>query len=328
MNYNFNQLNQQQPMYGAYGYAQPQQPQQAMPFNQLLTAEEMAKLQKSPEVFTSRLTENEYIITGCTHKNKNNCIILEQRSNGKHYCPVCGAEFYLLDVNTLDSDIQQTCQNMYDLLQSIKTYYGNPPQSMRDFYMMTGFILKIPKLWDIAKNYFNKAVGNTMPAQQGGEQSAFTTLSNIVGPAGITGLVPGMGGYYQQPQMNPLYYQGQQGQPLYQNMQQPQQQMMQQGYMVPQPAVIQTPPAPQPGQQQMWTQPQPVQTPQGPTYGYAYNNNNPIGYVEQQPQDFTASQTQQPPVAPPAPPMPTPPKNPNVQPANPNKAQVGKTFAG
>lgn len=327
MNYNFAQLNQQP--YGAYGYgyAQPQQAQQPMPFNQLLTADEMAKLQKSPEGFTTRLTENEYAMSGCTHKNLNNCIILEQRSNGKHFCPVCKAEFHLLDVNTLDSDIQQICYNMYDLLQSIKTYYGNPPQSMRDFYMMSGFILKIPQLWDIAKNYFNKAVGNTMPMQQIGEQSAFTTLSNIVGPAAITGLVPGMGGYYQQNQTNPLYYQGQQGQPLYQNMP-PQQQMMQQGYMVPQPAVIQTPPAPQP-QASMWNQPQPIQTPQGPTYGYAYNNNNPIGYVEQQqPQDFTASQTQQAPAPPPAPPMPTPPKNPNVQPVNPSKAQVGKTFAG
>lgn len=327
--YDFSQINQQTQPGSMYGYqypAYPAQPQQAPVaiFNQLLTADEVARLQKRPSAFSTRLTEDEFLRAVCTHKDMNNHVLLEQLSNGKHRCPICQAEFFVVDVNTSKEEIDQICGNMYDLLQTIKTYYGNAPAVMKDFYMMVGFMLKIPNLWEMAKTYFNKAVGNDFKQSTSPDQSIFSTLGTIMGPAALTGVVPGAGGYYS----NPVYYQPPTVQAMAPQvpMQQPAMAPVPPGYaMVPQPAILQAPS--QPVQQQ----PANPDLAANPTYGYSAAQyaapapapvaSNPIGFVEPtQPQDFTASRTQQ--SVPPLPPNPT---NPNIQP---NKATVGKTFNG
>ena len=317
----------QQPYYqnGYYGPQQPQQlpPQEQAVFNQLLTADEVAKLKKTPNFSSTKLTEDEYLRALCTHHSNNEICLERIPSTGKHRCSICGAEFNLITVDSSPETIERTCNDFYDLLQSIKTYYGNAPAALREFYIMVGFIPKIRNLWNIAKQYFNRTVGGGLQYNNpSGDQSGFAVLGNILGNGNMGG-IPVLGGNYMgYPQAG--YYGG---------------------APVPQAAYMQTPQAPPPVQPQ-YVQPQPMQQQQQagyqvppqqyaqPQYGYGYQQyappappvaTNPIGYVDPGQKDFTAtapvnqagqpvSQTQQPPLP-----------NPNV--TNPNiKADVGKKF--
>jgi len=296
----------QQP-FGGFGY-QNQAPVQPPVFNQLLNADQISKLQKAPSQFTTRLTEDEYLRAICTHKDLNNHITLDfNSSTGKYRCSVCGAEFYLVDVNESKENIDQSCYNFYDLLQTIKTYYGNVPESMSDLYLMLGFVKKVPQLWDIAKKYFEKATNQNGYLGYNNDQSGFNLVNTIFGNGALGG-IPGMGGFGQ----NPYYaYQQQQQMP-----QQPQPEYYQQPhgyYQQPQqPMYAQTVPQ-QPGFQQPQFQ----------------QSANPIGYVPNDAQQAPmpappapAAAQQQQPVAPA--PMPAPPANPNLNTGD--KADVTKQF--
>jgi hypothetical protein len=308
----------------SYGYNY-QQPQQPPVFNQLLTADEMAKLQKNPNSFSTKLTEEAYLRAICTHKDHQNHITLEKLPNGKHRCSICQSEFYLVDLNTTKEEIEATCNNIYDLLQSIKTYYGNTPDAMREFYLMIGFIPKIKELWEIAKTYFDKATGGGSGLSMNNDQSGFAVLSNIFGGGAMAGIAPGIGmgnpgGYYGGAPMG--------GQPWYNGAPVPQGAMQTPGWGQPAQPQGQMPPAqaPAPGGNPAFAQP--------PAYGYNPNFygpapgvtpsvGNPIGYVDNTQRDFTNQAGQ--PTSPTQPPMPAAPTNPNLEQ---NKAEVGKTFAG
>ena len=186
---------------GFNGWAQYQQPQQQQNqlvpvFNQLLSADEVAKLQKNPSQFTTKLTEDEYLRAVCTHKEiGTNRITLERLPNGKHRCSICQAEFHLIDLNTSPEEIDRVCNDFFDLMQSIKTYYGHSPEAMREFYLMIGFLPKIKFLWNVAKNYFDKVTGGYGGiGGPNGEQNAFSILSNIFGGGAMPGFAPGIGG--------------------------------------------------------------------------------------------------------------------------------------
>ena len=324
-------------MGGAYGY--PVQPPQPPVLKQLLTADEVAKLQKNPVHFSTKLTEDEYLRACCTHKTaaipgQPSQITLEKLANGKHRCTICGAEFNLIDLNTPMVDIESICNNAWDLLQSIKTYYGNSPEAMRDFYLIIGFIPKLKYLWNVAKQYFDKVTGNFGMLSNGNDNSGFATLANILGGGSMAGgLAPGMN-----PAMNYYNYgYPTAGAPFNPAMGQTPAMAMPQMPVNPAPVAA---PAPQPAYGAVYPQAPaaaaPVAAPgQVPMYGYGQQppvmnpaaaavpmGTNPIGYVEQQPVDFTASATQ---ATPATPPMPEPPKNPNLQD---NKAAVSKKFAG
>lgn len=319
--------------YGGYGYGQPQTPPSTPVFNQLLTADEMAKLQKNPNLFSTKLTEDQYLRAICCHKDHQNHITLEKLPNGKHRCSICQAEFYLVDINTSKEEIEATCNNIYDLMQSIKTYYGNAPEAMREFYLMIGFLPKIKALWDIAKTYFDKATGGFGNNVGGNDQSGFAVLSNIFGNGAMAGIAPGVGGGY---------YGGVGGygqQPWYGGAPVPQGAMQTPGWGVPgnpmgTPGM---PPAqaPAPGA----TNPTLGNQPQTPMYGYnpsfaapapnvggAPGIGNPIGYVDNTQAYPPATSPAGQPSTQPQPPMPAAPTNPNLE--QNSKAEVGKTFAG
>lgn len=302
-----------------YGYAIQQAQQDTPIFNQLLTADEVAKLQKNPNFFSTKLTEDEYLRAVCTHKDNQGRISLEKLPNGKHRCSICQAEFFLIDLNTAPEDIEQTCNNFYDLLQTIKTYYGNAPAALRDFYLMVGFIPKMKYLWNVARAYFDKATGGQGTLTANNDQNGFAILNSIFGNGAISGIAPQLMGQTPNQFFNNGYY-------------------PQAGYYggpVPQAAMMQTPQANPQMMQQQYPQQQMVQPQvmpqQQPMYGYGYNQqyinqppqqqqmypqgSNPIGYVEQN-QAGQPSQTQ-------TPPMPQAPQNPNIK-----KADVGKKFDG
>ena len=294
-------------------------------FNQLLTADEVAKLKKNPQSFSTKLSEDEYLRAVCTHKGPNNNITLEKLPNGKHRCSICQAEFYLIDLNSSKEEIEAICNNFYDLMQSIKTYYGNAPEALREFYLMVGFLPKIYTLWNVAKTYFDKVTGNYGSNMMGNDQSGFSILSNIFGGGAMSGIAPGIGmgaptGYYGYgygaPPAPPAWGTPNPG------MGWGQQNRYYGGAPVPPAAGIQTPVAANPwGQQQQ--QAAPVAPPTN--YGYGMGGTptpsaNPIGFVDP---TISTNQAGQPQSATQQPPMPAPPVNPNIE-----KAEVNKTFVG
>ena len=142
----------------------------------------------------------------CTHK-VNNMIALEKLNNGEVRCTGCGSEFWLFDLNTPMEQIEKVCKNMHDLLQSIKAYFLNVPDSMKEIYMIIGFIPKIPLLWETAKKTFetasNTTIFNTM--QNNYDANSWSVLGSIFGqspmaPGAMWGaqqptMVPPMGAY-------------------------------------------------------------------------------------------------------------------------------------
>ena len=173
---------------------------QAPVMNNFLTPEDIASLQTNP-MFPTKLSMLDYKRAICTHK-VNNIIALERLNNGEHRCTGCGSEFWLFDLNTPMETIEKVCKNMHDLLQSIKTYFLNVPDSMKEIYMIIGFIPKIPLLWQTAKKTFESASNSTMfnTMQNNYDANSWTVLGSIFGQAPMA---PGAMWGQQQPTMVP-----------------------------------------------------------------------------------------------------------------------------
>lgn len=341
-----------QPAFGGFGGTMYNnnlpQPQNTV-MKQLLTDNEIKTLRESPQQFSTKLTHNEYLKAICTHKDPHTGVItLQEMNDGRYHCTICGETFYLIDPSTTKEEIDRICGNFNDLFQTIKTFYGDAPDQFKDFYLMCGFIPKLPYLWDIAKKYFER-IPMGMNAQPTNEQYGWQLLGNILG----NNMMPGMG------MGNNMYMAGV---PQYNNQPQgnygyPQAPNNPYGYNPQQQYGQPMPNAPQPNYQQPPVNPSyPNQTQfnnngysmpnyyTGNAQGSPYNNpnpgyvnqapaapaSNPVGYVETPQQDFTQT-TQRVSMPGPnvnantqTPPMPEPPKNPNIK--DPSKATVNKQF--
>lgn len=325
-------------MYNNNGFQQPQN----TVMRQLLTENQIKELQQAPQTFSTKLTHGEYLKAICTHKDPNTgAITLQETNDGRYHCTICGETFRLIDPSESREAIENICMNFNDVFQSIKTYYGDAPDSFRDFYLMSGFISKIPYLWDIAKKYFERIPMGMNGVQPTNDQYGWQLLNNIFGNNMMGNVVPGMG-------MGNNMYMGQPAYPQNNGWGQPQQPQYNQPTYTNQPPVnpgypnttqFNAPPQ----------QPYPNQVNQpgysmpnyyaGNAQGNPYNNppqmpsTNPIGFVEQPQQDFTSTTTQKVSVPMPGPSvnagtqpsvqMPEPPKNPNIKDP---KATVNKSF--
>lgn len=294
--------------WGGAGMTYSQNQQTPPVLNNFLTPEQIAQLQHNP-TFQSKLTQDEFYRSICTHKN-NNAITLEKLPNGKHRCSTCCEEFTLLDLNTPDETVDQICNNMYDLLQSAKTYFLNAPDDLRNLYMVIGFIRKVPQLWRTAKKIFEQASNATaFGLQQNYDQNSFQILGNLFGGGMMNGMMGQNNYYYNQPTQVPnmaQYQQPNQGYP-----QQPtgQQQPPYQGYNTNNGNsnyIVPPPPPPQQQQQNVMS--------------------NPIGYVEP-----NATQSvnisvplQQQTIQPQPSQIVEQPVNPNLAQADPNKTLMGQ----
>lgn len=344
--------------FGGVSYAEPQQ---TPVMNQLLTPEEVTELQKTPQQFSTKLTRDEYLRAVCTHKDYNNRVTLEKLPDGRHHCTICQADFYLLQLSTSDDEVSTICNNFNDLFQTIKTYYGNAPESLKDLYVMNGFILKMRYLWNVARQYFERVTNaSAFGVQQNPDQYGFQLLNNIFGGGVMGGMMPGMNPYGGVPGAGPMpgyYGQPTQQPPMAQYAVPPQgpigQPQMPPNNGVPNNNMVMPPNYGYPVDPnvQFYTNHQApmygYSTPAG-VAGYANPNNgmpsgNPIGFVDQSNNDFTRNQGQQQQVTanvsmpvvpgqtmnagtqPAAAAMPEPPKNPNVKDV---KANVNKKFAG
>ena len=191
------------------------QPQARM--TQPLTPEQIKMLRNQTPAFTLDVSDEDMLRSRCTHKTLDGkfATILNNDAEGTVTCSICGANFGLLEVPK--ESAEAAVRLIVDLLQSIKTYYVDMPDSVAiQFFQMIPFIEKIPKLYEIALNNFNKygdvGMGNQSPNMYG-----FNMLGAITSPMAYQGgygapMAPG--GYPMGVPMMPNGYPAQPGQQM------------------------------------------------------------------------------------------------------------------
>lgn len=232
-----------------------QQPQ--TPMRNLLTDEEINNLRNSSQQhmgeFFRAPTPEDTARAICTHKYKTGQLAIRAIGDGRYHCDICGRDFNLLDGENMEA-IEEACNKVYDIFQSIKTYYGPATDDLKGIYPALNVLTQLPHMFKTSYDLFKSAIGANNPLYS---NPNYYNASNMY--ASITGTnIPGLensynggmmynGAYGYQPQPV-MYPQPQQypAQPMYGANTQP--------AYYPQPAMNQAPaygyPQPQPQNQQ------------------------------------------------------------------------------
>lgn len=155
------------------------QPQKVNPW---LSPESIDELTKKSESFSLALSNEELDRARCNHRWKDGSTsVVVDPVDGSCTCQVCGYKFNTTDKFT-DEDVTNACENLKDILQTIKLIYiGMPRQAGMDFFQIIAFIDKVPKLWKIAYNDF-KRYENVGMYPSGAPSSAFTIFNGLTNP--------------------------------------------------------------------------------------------------------------------------------------------------
>lgn len=174
---------------------------------QFLNEAQMELLKKKPSTIAPRLTEMEYYIAICTHKDKHGNPKVEDIGGGQVRCAICGQIFTPLGLETPIEQIKKAVQEINNVWNSIKLYWGNAPMQIKDVYMAAAFNDKAPEFWNLAVKYFSSVqdqIGRSNEIYNGYGDNTFNTLSHIIGGSNVFG-----GGYnpYNMPNMynQPMY---------------------------------------------------------------------------------------------------------------------------
>lgn len=161
---------------------------------QPLTREEINALRRNNNNgFSMQLTKDQIIRAKCTHK-ENGQIVLIENQDGTETCPICGTTFVLS--GRTPEEVRQIVQETLDILQSIKTYYIDMPDGVaNEFFNIIPLIEKIPGLYQIALDDFNKH--DETQIGRNGMENGFNMFNNLT-QGGCFGYQPQMN--YPQPQ--------------------------------------------------------------------------------------------------------------------------------
>lgn len=168
---------------------------------QPLTTEQIKSLRTNAPAFTLEISEEDILRARCTHKADGKFALIQNNdAEGTVTCSICGAKFLLSETN-LES-VQAGTQLIIDFLQTIKTYYLDmPDQIAMSYFQMIPFLEKLPKLYQIALENFNKYEGMGMANQSQG-MYGFNMLGAITNPQ--FGFGGGQAFPMQQPGMMPM----------------------------------------------------------------------------------------------------------------------------
>ena len=174
----FNQFNQNFGFYPQAGMQYNQMPTAKM--TQVLTPEQIKQLRTTSSQFSLQVDPIEITRSLCTHKDNGKIAVLDN-GDGTVTCSVCGARFKLVDWET--TQVQEATNMFLDILQSIKTYYLDIPESyVTEYFKMIPLLEKVPKFFELALHNFRKyEQGN--PYQQGRNMYGFNMLNAITGPS-------------------------------------------------------------------------------------------------------------------------------------------------
>lgn len=177
---------------------------------QPLSQEQIKTLRRTGNGFSLQIDEIEFVRAQCTHKEGGKIVLLEN-PDGTSTCTICGATFRLID--TTRDEVQGIIQAAIDVLQSIKTYYLDIPESyVANVMQIIPLLEKVPGLYEVALHNFAK-YDNGATLNQNNGMYGFGLMSAITNPGmGMMGM--------QQPMMGNMM--GGVQQPMYNmNMQQP-----------------------------------------------------------------------------------------------------------
>ena len=159
-----NNFNNGYPVGGMYannmgGYAPTgytQQPVAPQKTKNVLTPEEIKALRKSVDSFSLGLTKDETLRGICFHKDENGQETLRDNGDGTVTCTVCGYTFDPQQ-NCSEEMLQGYVNDIVDVLQTIKLLYIDmPTEAAREYFQIIPLIMKIPKLFKIASDNFNR----------------------------------------------------------------------------------------------------------------------------------------------------------------------------
>ena len=186
-----------QPM-GGYNYQGFQgQPQATQKFNNVLTAEQIKRLQQNTEQFQIGLTEEEMLRAVCNHRSADGMSdsLVFDKMTGIARCTICGYEFRPSDANESIENIKDAVERVIDYIQTVKImYYDFPASAAQEYFPIIPLLNKLPKLFEFAAKNMSKheAYGWAYNNYNMGAVQMLNNLNSMFG---------GMG--YQQPMMNP-----------------------------------------------------------------------------------------------------------------------------
>ena len=210
---------------GGYVYNGVQQPQQK--FNNVLTPEQIKKLQQKGTEFSLAITEDEMLRGSCNHRNIDGTgdSLSFDPVTQEAYCTICGYKFRPVDASITPEEIQEDVNKIVDVLQTIKIMFVDlPPAAAMEFFPIIPLLEKVPKLFELAVKNMNKHEYNgwNYSNRNMGAMNMFNNLQNIFA---------GMNNYQAQPGFNPAFQPQAPAQPVFNPGFQPQAPMM-----APQPA--------------------------------------------------------------------------------------------
>ena len=201
-----NQMPQMQPM-GGYAYNGFQgQPQATQKFNNVLTADQIKRLQQNTEQFQIGLTEEEMLRAVCNHRSVDGMSdsLVFDKMTGIARCTICGYEFRPADASESIENIKDAVERVIDYIQTVKImYYDFPASAAQEYFPIIPLLSKLPKLFEFAAKNMSKheAYGWAYNNYNMGAVQMLNNLNSMFGG------MNGMG--YQQPMMNPQMQQPQ-----------------------------------------------------------------------------------------------------------------------
>lgn len=201
-NYNMYQGGMYQNNMGGFapsGYGQ----QQSVPVQKTknaLTPEEIKSLRKNVGTFSLALTREEVLRGICTHKDENGAETLRENADGSVTCSVCGYTFDPKQ-NCTEDILQGYVADIVDVLQTIKLLYIDiPAETAREYFQLIPLIEKIPKLFKVASENFNRHE-NSLNYRYNGTPSTINLYQMLNNGSLNTGYATQMP-YQQQPMYN------------------------------------------------------------------------------------------------------------------------------
>ena len=180
---------------GFVGY--PTQPQmqfngiqpQAMPKrNNVLTDEEIKKLQANRTQFTLTITEDEHLRAACNHRTAdgmNDALEYDPSDPSAVVCKICGQKFVPISTDSPADYVQDITDQFVNLLQTIKIMFVDfPVDAARTFFDIIPMAQKTPELFAMASKNLAKYENYGAYGYQGASQSAMGLLNSFIGMMG------------------------------------------------------------------------------------------------------------------------------------------------
>ena len=178
-----------------FGYpTQPQmmyngiQPQQMPKRNNVLTDEEIKKLQSNRSQFTLTITEDEHLRAACNHRTAdghNDALEYDPADPNVVVCKICGQRFTPIATDSPAEYVQNITDEFINLLQTIKIMFVDlPGDAARSYFDIIPLAAKTPELFAIASKNLAKYENYGAYGYQGASQSAMGLLNNFFGMMG------------------------------------------------------------------------------------------------------------------------------------------------